>query len=278
MENTTIRSSFREAIGNAVIGICVLLLLLFVPFVTGKAEAKIVLFGSSSEQIRIKYGSPTIFRFQKPVQTITGASRYDIKPANPSDPNYSTLSVTPRFTNGKTEVSFFLTDNTVVKAQIIVSPSDPAADSHYDFKSRDSADSGDAESAPPITEIELLKAMILDGEVSGYKILRSSDPVPTSTPNVTIDLIRIYKGSPFNGYVFKITNTSWRKNVQIDARHITVGSPNSAILSQSDEAILFPKEKGSYQTLVRIVSKNTSTSRDVIFAMETEEPVQTTNH
>ena len=87
-----------------------------------------------------------------------------------------------------------------------------------------------------------------------------------------VELIRMYQGSPFNGYVFKIRNISSRKKLEIDVRNITVGDPNQAVLSQSDEAVLFPKGKGPQETLVRVVAKNSATSRDVILAMEVEEP------
>lgn len=235
-----------------------------------RAEAKTVAFGSGTEQVRIKYGVPTIFRFQKAVQTITGAGRLQIEPANKVDPSYKVLSVTPRFTNGVNEVTFFLTDNSVVRTKILVSPNDPAADTFYDFKSRDSADSADNENAPPLTEVELLKAMYRDDSVSGYKMIRTSQSFPSKNGGQA-ELVRIYQGNPFNGYVFKVKNTNWRKNLEIDVRHISVGNPNMAILSQSDESTLYPKGKGVSETFVRVVAKNTASSRDVILAMESEE-------
>ena len=245
---------------------------LFAALLVRNAEAKTVTYGSAVEQVRIKHGGPSIFRFPKAVQTITGASRLQIKPANDADPSYTVLAVTPRFTNGVNEVSFFLTDGSVVKTKILVSPNDPAADGLYDFKSKDALDSVDSDNAPVISEVELLKAMIRDDEVSGYKLSRVSEQVTSKQPAASVELIRIYKGSPFNGYVFRITDTSWRKNVDVDVRHITVGDPNLAILSQSDDSVLVPKGKGVHQTLVRVVAKNTASSRDVILAMEADEP------
>jgi hypothetical protein len=245
---------------------------IFAIFLVRNAEAKVVSYGSAIEQVRIKHGGPTIFRFPKAVQTITGASRLQIKPANDADPSYTVLAVTPRFTNGVNEVAFFLTDGSVVRTKILVSPNDPAADGLYDFKSKDALDSADSENAPVISEVELLKAMVRDDVVSGYKVSRVSEPISSKQNSANVELIRIYRGSPFNGYVFKVTNTSWKKNVDVDARHITVGEPNLAILSQSDDPVIFPKGKGVHQTLVRVVAKNTASSRDVILAMEAEEP------
>ena len=249
-----------------------LFVLLVLKALVSRAEAKVVYYGSGAEQVRIKHGGPTIFRFPKAVQTITGASRLQIKPANDADPSYTVLAVTPRFTNGVNEVAFFLSSGEVVRTKIIVSPNDPAADGLYDFKAHDALDQGgmDQENAPVITEVELLKAMVRDDQVAGYKVMRVSDSVPSKEGSVEVELIRIYRGSPFNGYVYRLTNKSGAKKVDVDVRHITVGDPNLAILSQSDEAVLFPKGKGAHQTLVRIVAKNTSSSRDVILAMEAE--------
>ncbi len=248
------------------------LALIFMAILAEKANAKTVVYGTTSEQIRIKYGMPTIFRFQNAVQTITGASRLQVEPANKADPSYKVLSVTPRFTNGTNEVTFFLTDNSVVRTKILVSPNDPAADTFYDFKSRESANTEyDPTNAPTITEIELLKAMYRDDNVSGYTVHRMSQYFPSKQGSANVELVRIYKGSPFNGYVFKVKNASWRKNLEIDVRHITVGSPNLAILSQTDEKTLFPKGKGPTETYVRVVAKNTASSRDVVLAMEADE-------
>lgn len=240
---------------------------------TNQAIAKPVYYGSMPEQVRVKHGGSTIFRFPKAVQTITGAGRLTIKPANDADPSYTTLAVTPRFTNGLNEVAFFLADGSVVKTKILVSPNDPAADSFYEFKPKDSLDSDQTDpNAPKISEVELLKAMVRDDDVAGYKVSRFSSDVPSKLSSASVELIRIYKGNPFNGYVYRVTNTSWRKIVEVDVRHLSVGEPNLAILAQSDADRLYPKGKGTHQTLVRIVAKNTSSSRDVIFAMEAQEP------
>ena len=241
--------------------------------IPNQAIAKPVYYGSMPEQVRVKHGGSTIFRFPKAVQTITGAGRLTIKPANDADPSYTTLAVTPRFTNGLNEVAFFLADGSVVKTKILVSPNDPAADSFYEFKPKVSLDSDQSDpNAPKISEVELLKAMARDDDVAGYKVSRFSSDVPSKLSNASVELIRIYKGNPFNGYVYRVTNTSWKKIVEVDVRHLSVGEPNLAILAQSDEDRLFPKGKGAHQTLVRIVAKNTSSSRDVIFAMEAQEP------
>ena len=266
-----IANSKNEIIRSVAAGAYLLLVMLLLILLVGRVDAKTVSYGSTIEQVRIRHGGPTIFRFPKAVQTITGASRLEIKPANAADPSYTVLSVTPRFTNGVNEVSFFLTDGSVIKTKIMVSPNDPAADSVYDFKSHDALDSADAENAPPISEIDLLKAMIRDDVVSGYKVSKASESFP-SKQGVSVELIRVYQGSLFNGYVFKLSNTNWIKNVDVDVRHVTVGDPNLAILSQCDDAVITAKGKGVHETFLRVVTKNTASSRDVILAMEAEDP------
>ncbi len=270
--STELRLDIPDAITNCAVGLYVLLAIVLFALLSGRAHAKTVYYGSNAEQVRVKHGGPAIFRFPKAVQTITGASRLLIKPANDADPSYTVLAVTPRFTNGVNEVSFFLTDGSVVRTKILVSPSDPAADSLYDFKSKDEFNSADSENAPVLSEVELLKAMVRDDDVSGYKVSHVLERVPAKPSSMNVELMRIYRGSPFNGYVFRVTNTSSKKNVDVDVRHVTVGDPSLAILSQSDDSVLYPKGKGAHQTLVRVVAKNTASSRDVILAMEAEEP------
>lgn len=262
-----LKDLFHKVVFTLLIGIYFCFFLLLVGLIASRAEAKTVVYGSTAEQVRIVYGTPTVFRFEKAVQTVTGAGRLQVEPTNKGD--YSSLSITPRFTNGVHDVTFFLVDKAVVRAKILVSPKDPAADSFYDFKSRDSVESGIDGNAPALSEIELLKAMYRDDSVSGYKVMRMSQGFPSKNGS-QVDLVRIYQGKPFNGYVFRVRNTSWRKNLEIDVRHITVGNPSLAILSQSDESTLFPKGKGVNETLVRVVAKNTASSRDVILAMEPE--------
>lgn len=266
-----LKDLFRKIVFAVLIGIYFCFFILLVGLIVNRAEAKTVVYGSTAEQVRIIYGTPTVFRFEKAVQTVTGAGRLQVEPTSKGD--YSSLSITPRFTNGVHDVTFFLVDKSVVRVKILVNPKDPAADSFYDFKSRDSVEAGIDGNAPALTEIELLKAMYRDDSVSGYKVIRMSQGFPSKNGSAQVELVRIYQGKPFNGYVFKVRNTSWKKNLEIDVRHITVGNPSLAILSQSDESTLFPKGKGVNETLVRVVAKNTASSRDVILAMEAEEPV-----
>jgi hypothetical protein len=235
-----------------------------------RSHAKTITFGSTPEQIRIKYGGPTILRFLKPVQTITGANRLQIKPANDTDPSYAVLAVTPHFTNGVNDVSFFLSDGSVIKTKIIVTSKDEnGMDSVYDFKPKNGESSND-DAAPKLSEVELLKAMINDAQVSGYQVSKTSQFISSKESNISIELLRIYKGSQFNGYVFTVTNKSWSKIIHLDVRQITVGQADLAILSQADELELFPKGKGIHQTFLRVVTKSSASIQDIIVPMESE--------
>ena len=56
----------------------------------------------------------------KEVQTISQASKFLIQPADTRNPNYAMLSVTPRFTKGKTKISFILANGAVVNTQMLI--------------------------------------------------------------------------------------------------------------------------------------------------------------
>ena len=239
-----------------------------------RAQAKEIYFDSGLQQVRIKPGGPTIFRFPKAVQTITGAGRFQIEPANKSDPSYQVLAVVPRFSSGGNDVNFLLGDGTVIKTKIIVSANFDGADGICDFKATGSEGPQRESASQALSEVDLLKAMIRDDEVNGYKVSHTSDGIGVSESAAEVVLIRIYKGNPFNGFVFRVTNTSCRKNLEVDIRKFTVGEPNLAIISQSDESLLLPKGKGINATLVRIVAKNTAGSRDFILPIEGIDPKQ----
>ncbi len=64
--------------------------------------AKDIYYGTGPELVNIS--KETIFRFHKQVRTISQAHRFEIKPADPDDPDYSVLSIRPRFTKGTRKV------------------------------------------------------------------------------------------------------------------------------------------------------------------------------
>src|SRR4051812_40465465 len=85
-----------------------------------QALAKAIYFGSETEAVTLVYGNSTLFRFSGEVRTISQASRFEIAPANSDQPNYSLLSVKPRFSEGKSDVVFILADGTTIKTRLMV--------------------------------------------------------------------------------------------------------------------------------------------------------------
>ncbi|HEX7676330.1 MAG TPA: hypothetical protein VF412_19300 [Bdellovibrio sp.] len=272
MNQLKVKVNLLTALNTFALLAYVVLSLLFVAMLSEEANAKVIYTSEKIETIRIKHTGPTIFRFPKSVQTISGASRFEVKSANPKDSSYSVLSVTPRFAGVSNDVSFILSDGTVVRVKIVAEVNDPLSDSFYDFKSADAkSNERPADRGESSFEVELLKALVSDSAISGYQIIKTSQRMPSKQSGISVELTRIYKGSPYNGYVFLVTNTSWRNDIEVDVRKFTVGDDGLAILSQSDESILKPKGKGTYKTLVRVVAKNTATSNDVVMPMEAEE-------
>ena len=65
-------------------------------------------------------------------------------------------------------------------------------------------------------------------ETEGF-VLRST--VDTKVDGISCQLVRVYTGSKFNGYIFKISTAAKDKDFLIDVTKLTLGSPNTAILS-----------------------------------------------
>lgn len=226
------------------------------------AYSRVVYYGSEAETITIAYGGPTILRFNKEIKTISQASQFKIAPADEVDPNYSLLSVTPRFTRGENKVVFILSDGTIVNTRmVIVSSTLPEkVDAFYDFKPKDSLiqELDQDDRSENISALELMKAMIKNEEVVGYTLKRLNLSVRTANAEITSRLVTLYTGSKYNGYVFEITNLSKNKHYQIDLSDLSVGNPNLAILSQVDSAILENSHHTRNKTTLRIVAKPTS--------------------
>ena len=81
--------------------------------------AKKIYYGSGIETIKLVYGQSTIFRFHKQVRTISQVHRFNIQPADKNDPDYSVLSVIPRFTKGSSKTVFILSDGTPVNVKLV---------------------------------------------------------------------------------------------------------------------------------------------------------------
>jgi hypothetical protein len=234
----------------------------FMSFIlSSHALARQIYYGSETESVNVAYGGPTIFRFNEPVKTISQASRFTISPADEENPNYAVLSVTPRFSEGKDKVTFILADGAVVNVRIVTTSKaiPERSDSFFDFKPKESLlesmDKG--QDAAVISELELMKAMIRGDGVTGYKTEPMSRLVNTGIANISARLVRIYTGPKYNGYVFKIKNQDTKKKYLVNLEKLTLGQPNTALLSQVDRKVLGASEKDNFAYL-RIVAKPTS--------------------
>ena len=226
-----------------------------------ECRGRVIYYGSETQSVTVAYGGPTIFRFNEEVKTISQASRFFISPANDQNPSYTTLAVNPRFTRGSSKVTFILANGAVVSTKILIVPKEipEKTDSFYDFRPKETfVEKGKGQKGNNITELDLMKAMIREERVVGYKTRAILRKVKTGIKWVSAKLVRIYTGPKFNGYVFKIRNNSSKKNYVINLEKLSLGHPNGALLSQVDRKILSSRRKKKNTAFLRIVSKPTS--------------------
>ena len=264
MKKTILSSvlQFLKTLANTIYRVLLVIvshiILIYIGFNLGlnHCQAKTVYYGSETEVVTIAYGGETIFRFNEPVKTISRASDFSIETADKTNPDYSILSVTPRFTKGSSQVTFLLANGAVVSSKIeTVSKAIPEkTDSFYDFLPKSSLVEKDANAGPDISDIELMKSMIRREEVLGIEQRSLEREIKSGVADLAVKLVRIYTGAKFNGYVFKLSNISKTKSYAVDLRHLTLGKPNQALLSQTDKKELKPQEA----TFFRIVAKPSS--------------------
>lgn len=251
------------------------IVLLYIGIYVGmsKCHAKTIYYGTETEIVNIVYSGETILRFNEPVRTISRATDFEIGPADKTNPDYSILSVTPRFTKGVSQVTFLLANGAVVSTKIQTVPKaiPEKTDSFYDFIAKSSLVEKEGNISSDITDLELMKSMVRKEEVLGVDQRAIEREVNTGVPDLAAKLVRIYTGAKFNGYVFKLSNISKTKSYSVDIRYLTLGSPNQALLSQTDKAILNPKE----ETFFRIVAKPSSVYYNVNLPFG---PVESTNN
>lgn len=227
------------------------------------AQARIVYFGSETETVTLAYGVTTILRFPEEVKTVSQASRFEIGPADENNPDYSVLSVSPRFPKGSNKVTFILADGSALATELVVVPGNlpEKTDSFYDFKKKESLIElpGSDQRGANLTELELMKAMIRwDTTVVGYNARSLIRTVRSVPDDLSAKLVRVYTGPRYNGYVFKIKNESKKKSYVIDVRSLVLGRPNQAVLSQVDAALLKPAGHEDSETYLRIVARPSS--------------------
>ena len=239
-----------------------------------RALARTIYFGSETETVTLDYSNPTLFRFPGEVRTISQASRFEIAPANADQPNYSLLSIRPRFSTGSTPVVFILADGTTIKTKLmVVSKVNPErTDSIYDFKSKESLlDSDEAGKVGSLSELALMKAMIRGDQVTGYEVRNLVRTLSPGFKGVETKLVKIYTGNQYNGYIFEISNKTEGQRLFVNVQNMLLGDPNVAILSTVDHSILEPKNSGHEKAVLRIVAKSSSLYSQLILPIQVVE-------
>lgn len=240
-------------------------------FVSQLAFAKIVYYGSETEVLTLAYDNTTILRFDEEVKTISQATRFVIEPADPTDPNYRMLSIKPRYREGKDKVTFILANDSVVSLRLdtIAQAMPEKTDNFYDLKAKASRIDPltDGVKGTEVSEIELMKAMIRSDTPVGYNARPLIRTVNSGVDGISAQLVKVYTGPKFNGYIFKIVNSSINKKFAIDLKSLSLGRPNLALLSQVDDKILDPSVGGK-GTYLRIVAKPTSVYSAIVLPIE----------
>lgn len=236
-----------------------------------QALARTIYFGSETETVTLVAGGATLFRFAGEVRTISQASRFEIAPANSDQPNYSLLSIRPRFSTGSSNVVFILADGATIKTKlVVVSNAIPEkTDSIYDFKSKETLINADDDGkVGSLSELALMKAMIRGDQVTGYEVKSLTRSVSPGFKGVETKLVRLYTGNQYNGYIFELTNETKAQRLFVNVQNMVLGDPNVAILSMVDHSVLEPKGSGHDKTFLRIVAKSSSLYNQLILPIQ----------
>lgn len=226
--------------------------------------AREIVFGDEVEKINLSYGEETILRFPSQVKTISNVSDFEVSPVDKTDPDYSLLSIKPIFRKAKGKVLFVLEDGTVLRTQFRTMKKTTSLnnDSFYEFVSKKQIVNREDKLAS-ISELELMKAMIRDDTVTGYKKRKLVRTLWGIGKGIKVQLVRSYKGKRFNGHVFRIENKSSKNTIKLNVESIALGKPNQSIMSQIDDVAVYPKKVGKAVTYLRIVAKPGSAYTDI---------------
>ncbi len=247
--------------------------------------ARDVVYGKAKETVLIPFGVETLFRFPIEVKTITEASRFEIRPANQEEPDYSVLVVKPRMIEGSADVTFLLSDGSMVKTFLIVSNKpNLKRDSIYDFKPRDELLSsnlagGDATSGAKrdpmvISELDLLRAMVRGDQVAGFDVSNHSLGIPIGSQNLSATLVKVYRGKDINGYIYRLKVESQKHYFEVDLKSLSLGNPNLAVLSQIDRKSIGGEKEEVRTTYLRVIAKPGITAGKVILPVAIRQELQ----
>lgn len=220
--------------------------------------SKVMYVGSEPEDINVFANSKIIFKFQEPVRTISKAEKFKIQPLSP--PDYSVLTIEPRGVTGSSLITFFLTDGSSVSTRLVIVPTKGKGPTVYEFKPKAMLGS------PFISKIELLKAMIREDSVPGYKIENRDTPVSIPYEGVRATLKSVYVGKEAHGYIYELKNVTRRFTYTIDLSKLTLGSPNLAIFSEIHDSELTPGKR----TILHVIARPASLYRQVVLPVRWE--------
>ncbi len=229
------------------------------------AESRTLYVGSSPETIKISYTDETIIKFEKPVKTISGATKFIIKTADENSPDFSTLIVRPRALTATGNVVFLLNDGSTLRLRLITAKDLKDTETYYQIKSKeDLIEQKDTGDLPEIGKVDLMKAMIKGDKVLGYEIKELSKSLDTGLKGVTGELTRAYVGPDYVGYIFRLTNTTTVTKYSIDIRKLKLGNPNLAIFSEIDRTVLEPEKTGRHTATLIVLAKPASFYKDIV--------------
>lgn len=241
---------------------------------TTSAFARTVVYGEEPVALTLEQGVEAYFRFPLEVKLVTRAERFQVRPANSAQPDYALLSVTPRFSNGTSSVSFFLSDGSIVRARLTAKQSTLGksldAEGVFDFKPRErgggNPDGGES-AGRALLELDLLRAMIRGDEAPGFESRLVNREVRPGFRGLSTRLVGIYSGERFKGYIFELVNTH-KKSLYLNIQNLMLGDPNTAIISSVDSAVLAPKGEVGASTYLRVVAKTTTSPPQLILPVQ----------
>jgi hypothetical protein len=231
---------------------------------TFTANAKEVYYGTSPELVKIS--KETIFRFHKQVRTISQAQRFEIQPADPNDPDYSVLSIRPRFSTGFSKVAFVLSDGTIATLKLqIVKGKNTSDEPFYDLKPKSMLIERTEKNLPVITVMDFMKSMDRDDNIVGYERKVQNSTISTGLiKGVRATLIRTYTGKDYKGFVVELTNRYRTKKYKIEADKLHFKGSTLAIITLVDSDLLYPESKGVHKTLLKVVAKPSASVEDLV--------------
>ena len=226
--------------------------------------ARTVQYDEARSTVRVNLGKQSLFKFDVPVSTISSIAQFDIKPASEESPDFALISVEPRVPGAVSNAVFILADKTVVKVKL-TAVIDDKLENFIEFKSKKNSDEQLPENPDykKASKVDLIKALILEDKLAGYKIRNLDKPVKSDSKFMHITLHKVYEGKELSGYVYQFKNISLDIEQSIDIRDLKIGKPNAALMSYIEKKKLLPGE----DTRLVLVAKASAKLTNVILPL-----------